>query len=80
MKFVKIHNNKNITTITINNEKNLNALNSVILDELDNALSKIEFNTNIKSIIITGAGKKAFVAGADITEMAKMNKKEAYNH
>ena len=51
-----------------------------ILDELDNALSKIEFNTNIKSIIITGAGKKAFVAGADITEMAKMNKKEAYNY
>ena len=42
MKFLKIHNNKNITTITINNEKNLNALNSVILDELDNALSKIE--------------------------------------
>ena len=80
MKFLKIDNDKNITTITINNEKNLNALNSIILDELDNALSKIEFNTNIKSIIITGAGDKAFVAGADISEMAKMNNEEAYNY
>ena len=80
MKFLKINNNNNISTITINNEKSLNALNTTILNEIDEALSKIEYNKNIKSVIITGAGNKAFVAGADITEMSKMNKEEAYNY
>jgi len=80
MKFLKKNNYNNTTTITINNEKSLNALNTTILNEIDEVLSKIEYNKDIKTVIITGAGNKAFVAGADITEMAKMNKEEAYNY
>jgi enoyl-CoA hydratase len=80
MRFLKTNNYNSTTTITINNEKSLNALNTTILNEIDEVLSKIEYNKKIKTVIITGAGNKAFVAGADITEMAKMSKKEAYNY
>ena len=80
MRFLKTNNYNSTTTITINNEKSLNALNTTILNEIDEVLSKIEYNKDIKTVIITGAGNKAFVAGADITEMAKMNKEEAYNY
>jgi enoyl-CoA hydratase len=57
-----------ILLVTINRPDKLNALNKFVFDDLDVLLSEIEENKEIKSVIITGAGEKAFVAGADISE------------
>jgi len=67
----------NVLTITINRPEKLNALNKDVFTDLDNALDDIEKNPEIRSVIITGAGPKAFVAGADITEFGGLNKTEA---
>ncbi|MDR2502786.1 MAG: enoyl-CoA hydratase/isomerase family protein [Deltaproteobacteria bacterium] len=65
-----------IAVITMNRPKALNALNDPLLSELDKALSEVEGNAGIKGAIITGAGK-AFVAGADISQMASYNPEQA---
>jgi enoyl-CoA hydratase len=57
-----------ICTITINRPDKLNALNKTVIEELGAALDDVYTNAAIKCAIITGAGPKAFVAGADITE------------
>ncbi len=57
----------NICTITINRPDKLNALNKDVMSELDSAFDEVYSNKEIKSAIITGAGEKAFVAGADIS-------------
>ena len=57
-----------IYTIAINRPDKLNALNKDVFSDLTSALDEIETNAEIKSVIITGAGPKAFVAGADISE------------
>ena len=56
----------NVLTITINRPEKLNALNKNVFTDLDIALDNIEKNPEIRSVIITGAGPKAFIAGADI--------------
>ncbi len=66
-----------IFTITINRPDKLNALNAAVFTDLDKAVDEINSNADIKSAIITGAGPKAFVAGADITEFAGLNKEQA---
>ncbi len=66
-----------IYTITINRPDKLNALNKIVLDELNKALDEVRDNNEIRSVIITGAGPKAFVAGADISEFGGLNKAEA---
>ncbi|CAN5835945.1 enoyl-CoA hydratase-related protein [soil metagenome] len=66
-----------ILTITINRPDKLNALNAAVFTELDMAVDEITENPDIKSVIITGSGAKAFVAGADITEFAGLSKEEA---
>jgi len=63
----------NIATIFFNRPKALNALNNALFDELDTALDQINANKDIKVLILTGTGDKAFVAGADIAELVKMN-------
>jgi enoyl-CoA hydratase len=60
----------NILYITINRPKNLNALNIKTIVELDEVFEEYMYDENVKGIIITGAGEKAFVAGADISEFA----------
>ena len=67
----------NVLTITINRPDKLNALNNNVFTELDNAIDEIEKNHEIKSVIITGAGQKAFVAGADISEFSELSKDDA---
>lgn len=66
-----------IYTITINRPDKLNALNKDVFTDLNTALDEIERNPEIRSVIITGAGPKAFVAGADITEFGGLNKEAA---
>lgn len=58
-----------IGIITINRPKSLNALNTETLTELKATVDEIEGRKDIKVVIVTGAGEKAFVAGADISEM-----------
>lgn len=64
-----------VGTITINRPKALNALNSQVLDELNKVLDNIDTN-KIRALILTGAGEKSFVAGADIAEMSKLTKQQ----
>ncbi len=64
-----------IFTITINRPDKLNALNKTVIEELSQAVDEVYNNENIKCAIITGAGPKAFVAGADITEFLTMDAK-----
>ncbi|MGE5107244.1 MAG: enoyl-CoA hydratase/isomerase family protein [Sphingobacteriales bacterium] len=62
-----------ILTITINRPDKLNALNKTVIEELSAALDEVYDNPEIKSAIITGAGPKAFVAGADISEFISLD-------
>ena len=63
-----------ILTITINREAKLNALNIATIEDLRKAVQHIYDNPEVKGAIITGAGTKAFVAGADISEIAELDK------
>lgn len=65
--------NENVLTITINREDKLNALNQETLSELRQAMQSVNDDKDIRGVIITGAGEKAFVAGADISELAELN-------
>lgn len=62
-----------ILTITINRADKLNALNIDTIKEIKNAMQQVYDDTAIKGAILTGAGPKAFVAGADITEIAELS-------
>ncbi|MCI8327654.1 MAG: enoyl-CoA hydratase/isomerase family protein [Lachnospiraceae bacterium] len=66
-----------IAVLTISRPKALNALNSETLNELNEVLSDIEKRDDIKVVILTGDGEKAFVAGADIAEMVNFTAAEA---
>ena len=66
-----------ILTVTINRPEKLNALNSLVLEELDKVLDRMEAHREIKAAIITGSGIKSFVAGADISEFRGLSKEEA---
>jgi len=68
-----------IATITFNRPKALNALNGALLDELSQALDEISADEDIRALVLTGAGDKSFVAGADITELATFNSLSAKN-
>jgi enoyl-CoA hydratase len=61
-----------VALLTINRPKALNSLNEALLVELYDALLALEQDAEVKVVILTGAGEKAFVAGADIAEMAQM--------
>jgi enoyl-CoA hydratase len=58
-----------IATITVNRPDKLNALNATVIAELDDAAGRIERERDIRGVLLTGAGAKAFVAGADISEI-----------
>ena len=58
-----------IATVTINRPKSLNALNTETLTELNQCFTELEKRKDVRVVILTGAGSKSFVAGADISEM-----------
>lgn len=60
-----------IATLTINRPEKRNAINNATTEELDKALDQVEANSDLRVLILTGAGEKAFVAGADIKELDK---------
>ncbi|MEO6682384.1 MAG: enoyl-CoA hydratase-related protein, partial [Ginsengibacter sp.] len=66
-----------IFTITINRPDKLNALNKTVFEDLDQLMDDVYANDQIKGVIITGAGPKAFVAGADISEFLQISNEDA---
>ena len=65
-----------IAVATINRPKALNALNSQVLEDLNELLDLVKADEEIRALVITGSGEKAFVAGADIAEMSTLTKTE----
>lgn len=76
MEYIKLKLHDHVLLITIDRQDALNALNRQVLGELKKAIDDID-QSLIRCIVITGAGTKAFVAGADITQMLSMSKDEA---
>ena len=68
MAFVLYEVKDSVAVITINRPEALNALNSAVLDELNAVIDGIDVNV-VRAVVLTGAGEKSFVAGADIGEM-----------
>ena len=66
-----------VATITINRPKALNALNSAVMGEINAAVKQCGKDEAVKAVIITGAGEKSFVAGADISQMATLRPQQA---
>ena len=75
MEFITYEVEGQVGLITINRPKALNALNSAVLEELDATLDAVDLN-EVRALILTGAGDKSFVAGADIGEMSTLTKAE----
>ncbi len=66
-----------IALVTVNRPDKLNALNATVLTELGAVLQAAEANAAVRGLIVTGAGPKAFVAGADIAELAALDREQA---
>lgn len=75
MEFINYEAEGAVAVLTINRPKALNALNSAVLDEINEAIDAIDLDT-VRALIITGAGEKSFVAGADIGEMSTLTKEQ----
>lgn len=67
-----------IATVTVNRPDKLNALNHETIAELTTVIEKVASDEAVRTVIITGAGNKAFVAGADITEIHELSAIEAH--
>jgi enoyl-CoA hydratase len=66
-----------VAVITINRPEKLNALSSQVLDDLRHLVTDLRVRDDVRAVVITGSGEKAFVAGADIGELAALNDLEA---
>ncbi len=62
-----------VAKVVINRPKVLNALNSKTMDEIESVVENLEKNKEVRAVVVTGAGEKAFVAGADINELAVLD-------
>lgn len=66
-----------IATVSVNREKAMNALNADVLKEIKECFTALSSDSEVRAIILTGAGEKAFVAGADIAAMSQMTEAQA---
>lgn len=69
-----------VAVVTLNRPKVLNALNNQTLTELASCLAALKADDTVRAIILTGAGEKSFVAGADINELAALSPVEGQGH
>lgn len=76
LKNVILEKEGHLAIVTINRPKALNALNSETLNDLNAVVDDLEKDNNIYAVILTGAGEKSFVAGADISEMKDLNEEQ----
>ncbi|WP_373183231.1 enoyl-CoA hydratase-related protein [Halomonas campaniensis] len=74
---IDVVDNAGVVRLTISRPKALNALNSDVLAELERVLAELEARDDLRAVLITGAGEKSFVAGADIAEMRGKTPEEA---
>lgn len=74
---ILLEKSEGVATVTVNRPKVMNALNHQTLSELAHAFDDVRDDAEIRVLVVTGAGDKAFVAGADINELAKMEALEA---
>src|SRR5437899_5444068 len=79
---VKLEKKNQIAYVTIDRPKVLNALNMATMEELQQVFTDLAADREVRVVILTGGGEKAFVAGADINELQKNNPVEAkaYTH
>lgn len=75
MEMIKFEVQKDIGILTLDRPKALNALNTQVLNEINEVLDSLDLSV-VRVLILTGAGEKSFVAGADIAEMSSLTKKE----
>ncbi len=73
---ITLQEEKGIALITINRPDRLNALNLTTFADLDKGMDYINANDDIRGVLVTGSGEKAFVAGADITEISGLSRKD----
>ena len=69
-----------VRTLTVDRPEKMNALNAAVLDALDARLREAESDGALRCLIVTGAGEKAFIAGADIGELAKLTPLDGREH
>jgi enoyl-CoA hydratase len=72
-KYLELTNYQDIVVVTLNRPTALNALNNEMLTELDNVITNAKYDPNTSIVIFTGAGTKAFCAGADLTELVDVD-------
>lgn len=70
--FIRVEIDGDLAVLTIDRQEKLNALNPNVVRDLGDAFESVRENAAVRGVILTGAGEKAFVAGADIAELAKM--------
>lgn len=75
-KNVIVETSSKIATVTINRPDKLNALNKETIQELNEVFTKLDKDSDVRVIVLTGSGEKAFVAGADISEFAQFTVEE----
>jgi enoyl-CoA hydratase len=78
--FVGITTADGIRTITVQRPEKLNALNSQVMAELESAIRAADSDPSLRCLIVTGAGEKAFIAGADIGELSRLTPLEGREH
>jgi enoyl-CoA hydratase/carnithine racemase len=74
---IKLKKKRHTAWITLDRPDKLNAINEVMLQELSEATDNLEEDANVRCIVITGEGEKAFSAGADLTELQKLTQETA---
>jgi enoyl-CoA hydratase len=62
-----------VARLTVNRPQKLNAMNAETLDEIDSVFTRLAADDAVRAVVVTGAGEKAFIAGADIQELALLN-------
>ena len=75
--YVRLEIDGAIATLTIDRQDKLNALNAAVVGELESAAREVRTTSGVRCLVVTGAGEKAFVAGADISEMKEMRLEQA---
>jgi enoyl-CoA hydratase len=76
MNTLKIEMKDTVAVVTIDRPEKLNALNRETIEELSDALGRLEADRSVRTIVLTGSGSKAFVAGADISEFSSFSKEQ----
>jgi enoyl-CoA hydratase len=61
-----------VAVVTVNNSSRLNSMNSALMDQFTDALSSLQANSALRAVVLTGAGDRAFIGGADIREMSAL--------